>query len=82
MIGEVGRELVHGLGHQVQTRAQDGALAGGWVGNLHLGRTFQWSKDFEAKILALKPADVNAALRKYVDPKKLSVVTAGDFAKK
>src|SRR5262249_36542541 len=46
---------------RVQNRAQDGTLAGGWVGNLHLGRTFQWSKDFEAKVLALTPAQVNAA---------------------
>ncbi|HEX4780672.1 MAG TPA: pitrilysin family protein, partial [Usitatibacter sp.] len=62
-----------------QNRAQDATLAGGWVGNMHLGRTFQWSKELEAKIVSLKTADVNAALRKYVDPKKMTVVEAGDF---
>jgi zinc protease len=64
---------------RVQNRAQDGTLAGAWTSNLHLGRTFQWSKEFEAKIMALTPAQVSAAFRKYVDPKKLSIVTAGDF---
>ncbi|HLX22628.1 MAG TPA: pitrilysin family protein [Usitatibacter sp.] len=64
---------------RVQNRAQDGTLAGAWVANMHLGRTFQWSKDFEAKVLALTPAQVSAAFRKYVDPKRLSIVTAGDF---
>jgi zinc protease len=70
------------LQRRAQTRAQDGALAGAWAGNLHLGRTFAWSKQFEARIMALKASDVSAALRKYVDPAKVSVVKAGDFAKK
>jgi zinc protease len=70
------------LQSRVQNRAQDGTLAGAWVANMHIGRTFQWSKDFEAKVLALTPAQVSAAFRKYIDPKKLTVVTAGDFNKK
>ena len=32
--------------------------------------------------MALKPAEVAAALRKYIDPGKVSVVKAGDFSKK
>jgi len=67
---------------RAQTRAQDGALAAGWAGNLYLGRTFAWSKQFEDRIMALKPADVAAALRKYVDPRRVTVVKAGDFAKR
>jgi zinc protease len=67
------------LSTRAQTRAQDGALAAAWVGNLHLGRTFQWSKEFEAKLRALTTAQVNAALRKYIDPAKITVVKAGDF---
>ncbi|HUL95726.1 MAG TPA: pitrilysin family protein [Usitatibacter sp.] len=67
---------------RVQTRAQDSALAGGWVSFMHLGRTFMWSKEIEGKIKALTPDQVNAALRKYVDPNRLSVVKAGDFSKK
>jgi zinc protease len=66
---------------RAQTRAQDGALAAGWVANLHLGRTFAWSKQFEDGVIALKTSDVVAALRKHIDPKKITVVKAGDFAK-
>ena len=58
------------------------ALASAWAGNLHLGRTFAWSKQFEGRIMALKASDVSAAFRKYVDPAKVSVVKAGDFSKK
>jgi zinc protease len=66
---------------RAQNRAQDRALAGAWVGNLYLGRTFQFSKEFEDKVTALTVAQVNAALRKYIDPARISVVTAGDFRK-
>ena len=66
---------------RAQTRAQDGALAAGWVAYLHLGRTFAWSKQFEDRIMALKTADVVAALRKHIDPTKITVVKAGDFSK-
>ena len=47
-----------------------------------LGRTMQFQADLEQKIQALTPEVVNAALRKHLDPKRLSIVTAGDFAKK
>jgi zinc protease len=70
------------LQKRTQTRAQDGALAGAWVSFLYLGRTFAWSKQFEDKLVALKPADLVAALRKYIDPAKVTVVKAGDFSKK
>ena len=67
---------------RAQARAQDGALAAGWTGNLYLGRNFDWSKQFEDRVMALNAAEVVAALRKYVDPAKVTVVKAGDFAKK
>jgi zinc protease len=57
-----------------------GALAGQLVNNSDLGRTFAWSRDFESKINALKTADVNAAFRKHIDPNKISIIKAGDFA--
>ncbi|MEO5692134.1 MAG: pitrilysin family protein [Usitatibacter sp.] len=67
---------------RVQTRAQDGALANGWANYMYLNRTFAFSKQFEDNVRALKVADVNAALRKYIDPAKITVVKAGDFTKK
>jgi zinc protease len=49
--------------------------------NLFVGRTMQFQADLEAKIKALTPEAVEAALRKHIDPKQLSIVTAGDFKK-
>ncbi|MBL8517697.1 MAG: insulinase family protein [Betaproteobacteria bacterium] len=65
----------------LQSRAQDGTLAGGWAGNLFLGRTFTWQGQFEEKILALKPEDITAAVRKHIDPEKLTIVKALDVKK-
>ena len=69
------------LQKRVQTRAQDGAVAGGWVYYLHHGRTFQFSKQFEERVRNLTSAQIAAALRKHIDPAKISWVKAGDFAK-
>ena len=70
------------LQQRLQARAQDGALAGGWVYNLYLGRTFAFSKAFEDRLATLTVAEVNSALRKYLDPAKLTGVKAGDFNRK
>ena len=50
--------------------------------DLYVGRTMQFQADLEQKIRELTPEAVNAALRKYIDPKRFTVVTAGDFKKK
>ncbi|MFN2646667.1 MAG: M16 family metallopeptidase [Burkholderiales bacterium] len=60
-------------------RTQDRALSSRIASYLYLGRTFAWDIDLESRIAALTPAQVNAALAKYVDPAKLSLVLAGDF---
>ncbi len=62
-------------------RTQDRALAGRIGSYLFLKRTFAWDIELEAKIAALTPAQVNEALRKYLDPAKLSLVMVGDFKK-
>jgi zinc protease len=62
-------------------RTGDAALAGQLVGNLYLGRTFAHAREVEKRIAALTPEDVKAAFRKYIDPKKLVLVRAGDFKK-
>ena len=67
------------LQQRVQARAQDGALAQAWTSNLYLGRTFVFSKRFEDQVAALTAGEVGAALRKYIDPAKISIVKAGDF---
>jgi zinc protease len=60
-------------------RGQDPALAARLSSYLYLGRTFAWDADLEKRIAALKPDEVRDALRRHVDPKQLSVWTAGDF---
>ncbi|MBL8520973.1 MAG: insulinase family protein [Betaproteobacteria bacterium] len=69
------------LQQRLQQRAQDGPLSNGLRNNLYLNRTFAWSAALEAKIQALKPEDVTAAFRKHIDPKKITIVKAGDFVK-
>jgi zinc protease len=65
-----------------QNRVQDQSLASRLLSHLDSGRTFlTWDKAFEARVLAVTPEAARAALRKYLDPKKLTVVKAGDFAK-
>jgi zinc protease len=60
-------------------RTNDGQLAGRLAMYLYLDRTFAWDVDFERRIAALTPADVQAALRRHIDPAKLAVSRAGDF---
>jgi zinc protease len=62
-------------------RTGDGALAGQVVTNLYLGRTFAHVAEQERRIAALTAEDVKSAFQKYIDPKKLVVVRAGDFKK-
>ena len=78
---EINRAKSGLLQQRVQTRAQDSALATGWTTYLYLNRTYEWSKQFETKLNALTPEQVNAAFRRAVDPSKLSVVMAGDETK-
>jgi zinc protease len=63
-------------------RANDSGLAGTLTNLRHLGRTMAFEADVEKKISSLTVEQVNAALRKYIDPKKLVIVTAGDFETK
>jgi zinc protease len=65
----------------VQARAQDGTLANGWTNLLFLGRSPAWHQQFEEKLGALKPEDLQAAMKKYVDPAKITIVKAFDPAK-
>ncbi|WP_229507927.1 hypothetical protein [Massilia sp. Dwa41.01b] len=64
-----------------QTRADDAALASGWTSYLYRNRTYEWSRQFEDKLMAVTLPQLNAAWRRAIDPKKLSVVMAGDEKK-
>jgi len=60
-------------------RTQDRQLASRMGSYLFAKRTFAWDIDFEKRIAALTPEQVNAALRRDLDLERLSVVTAGAF---
>jgi len=62
-------------------RTQDRALASRIASYLFVKRTFAWDVELESKIAALTPEQVDAALRKHIDPAKLAFVVAGDFKK-
>lgn len=63
------------------TRAQDPSLAGTLNNYLYLNRTMAWDSDFEKKLEAITPEQINAAMKKHIDPAKLTIIQAGDFEK-
>jgi zinc protease len=52
-----------------------------WVKALFHGRTTSFTKDLRAKIQAVTTADVERVAKKWLDPKRLTVVDAGDTSK-
>jgi zinc protease len=70
------------LQQRVLARSSDGTLASAWAGYLDLDRTFtSYSLAFDERIKSLTAAEVNAALRRHLDPAKMTVVIAGDASK-
>jgi len=69
------------LQQRVQSRTNDGSVAGGWNSNLFLKRSWAWSQAMDDKIKALTVEQVNDAFRRYIDPAKMSVFLAFDEAK-
>ena len=61
------------------SRAQDAELARRLASHRFLNRTLAWDADFEKKIGALTPAEIAAAMRRYIDVSRLTIVKAGDF---
>ena len=64
------------------SRAQDNELAGRLNNYLFLGRTLQFDADLDAKLQALTPEQIVAAMRRHIDPTKMTIIKAGDFGKK
>ena len=56
-------------------------MAGALASNLYFGRTMQFQAELDARLAALTVDEVNAAIRRHLDPEKLSVYLAGDFAR-
>lgn len=61
------------------SRAQDARLASGWASNLYLQRTFALSAQVDQALENLTLAQVNEALRRYIQPGQFVLGVAGDF---
>jgi zinc protease len=69
------------LQQRMQSRARDNELVGILTARRYTGRTMSYDEDLERKIQALTPEQINSTVRKHIDPKKIVLVRAGDFAK-
>ena len=67
------------LQSQNVSRSKDNILANNLSGKLYLGRSMKWDDKNEKTIAALKASDVNAAMRKWINPEKIIYVQAGEF---
>ena len=67
------------LQQQLQNRSSDGFLVGLFSSQALTGRTMTYNTQFEKWVADLTPNDVNAAMRKYIDQSKITIVKAGDF---
>ena len=63
------------------SRTSDGAIASQLAGTIFAKRTMEYQANLEKSISELTVDQVNAALKKFWDRKRLVIVTAGDFPK-
>lgn len=63
-----------------RNRGQDQSLAGTLSNYLYINRTLAWDDALDKRVQALTPAEINAAMKKYLTPDKISIFKAGDFA--
>jgi zinc protease len=80
------KELKEGVEAYLQSqknqRATDSGLLGQLASALQVGRTMEFHAQREKAIAELSAERVNAALKKHIDPKRLTIIRAGDFKKK
>jgi zinc protease len=69
------------LQQQKLNRAGDQQLASRLSGYLFTNRTLEWDDRLESRVGELTAERVTAAMRKYIDPAKVSIIRAGDFKK-
>jgi zinc protease len=63
-------------------RADDSYVAGMLVQRLHEERPLDWDATYEGEVEKLTPEQLQGALRKHLDPAKMSTVEAGSFEQK
>ncbi len=62
------------------SRAEDSTLAAMHLDQLDRHRTMKFTAELDARIETVTLDDVNAAIKKYIDPARFAHVYAGDFA--
>jgi zinc protease len=62
------------------SRGNDNRIARTLADDLFYDRTYNWDAELEKKVESVTAVQAVTALRKYIDPAKLTVVTAGSFA--
>jgi zinc protease len=69
------------LQRQQVSRGVDRELARTLATRAYQGRTLAWDEEIEKRLAALTPAELQAAVKRYLDPAAMVVVQAGDFAR-
>jgi zinc protease len=69
------------LQRQQVSRGTDRELARTLAQRDYQGRTLVWDEQLEARVQALDSEEILAAMKRHLDPAKISYVQAGDFAK-
>ena len=59
--------------------AQDRELAARLQSQRFFGRTMAFDTELESKVMAVTPAQIQAAMKKHFDAAKMTFVRAGDF---
>lgn len=67
------------LQRQSVSRADDRNLTQQLMSNMFLDRTMEFTQKLETAIAGVTKAQVDAALKKYIDPDRLVISVAGDF---
>ncbi|MDB4863486.1 insulinase family protein [Pirellulaceae bacterium] len=78
---EVTKAVESNLQSSAVSRSTDSGIAGMLGSLLAQDRDIQSTKDLEDQMMKLTPEQVNSAIRKYLKPEKLIIITAGDFKK-
>ncbi len=63
-------------------RAKDSSLTGKLASNLYLDRTMAWDQAFEDKLRKLTPDEIRVAMKKHIDPARISIFRSGTLPQK
>ncbi len=78
---EVAQAKTGWLLNRKRNRGADGSLVGALANYLFINRTLAWDEALDKKVESLTVEEINAAMKKYLNPEKISYFKAGDFAK-